>query len=99
MVVFSDSGMVNRAKQIQMYSGTDGTGSFDNSLLKFGAYQVFGGKTMGFNTKYNDLDFDSGKKDVFLMKYLFDKDTPYNCLLEAELTMGSTIRNKFVKQD
>ncbi len=69
---------------------------FDNALFKFGNYFVFGGKTLGYSTKYQSATFENGKNDVFVMKYLMDKDTTYSCLYESEIDISSK-RDKFVK--
>jgi hypothetical protein len=98
IVYFSDSGMATRAKNIVMWNQNNGISMIDNGMFKFGNYYVFGGSSLGFYTKYQNWATENTKQDVFIMKYLMDKDTVYSCLWEAEID-SSTIRGKFSQID
>lgn len=71
---------------------------FDNALLAYNGYYVFGGKSLGYQTSLQYDTFPNNKDDFFVMKYLFDKTAQYDCLLESEITI-SNFRNNFVLQE
>ena len=52
-------------------------------------YYVFAGFASSYSTQYQTFRFDSDYTNSFVMKYLFDKDTNYQCLFEASLTKTS----------
>ncbi len=52
-------------------------------------YYVFAGQASSYSTQYQTKQFDSDLTNSFVMKYLFDKDTNYQCIFEASLTKTS----------
>jgi hypothetical protein len=55
-----------------------------NGLRRIGDYYVFGGQAPGFATKMNTVNFDPYKDNSFVMKYLMDKDSASQCILEGQ---------------
>jgi hypothetical protein len=60
-----------------------------NSLRTIKQYYVFAGQASSYSTQYQTFRFESDLTNSFVMKYLFDKDTNYQCIYEAGLTKTS----------
>ena len=52
-------------------------------------YYIFAGQASSFSTQYQTFRFEADLANSFVMKYLFNKDTNYQCLFEASLTKTS----------
>jgi hypothetical protein len=91
LFVISDSGNVQRGKQISLSSKTSSVNTYlgNNVLRKIGDSYIFAGYATGYYTKINSATFPNGKSNSFVMKYLFDKDSSYSCIYETEINANN----------
>lgn len=92
LVIISDSGIVNRGKQITLSKGT--TSSYplflgNNALRMQGTSYVFAGYAIGYNTKLNSASFPNIKPNSMVMKYQLDKDNSMTCIYEYEINSNT----------
>jgi len=58
-----------------------------NALRKVGNFYAFAGHSLGFGTQYQSEKFGdpTATPNSFVMKFLFDKSTNYQCLFEGSV--------------